>query len=167
MSNVSSPTFNINDFYKIRLPRGENLPPVRVFWDTSESLPLEVNPAVSPENYVAFVKELWFYDNTITFTESVSGDGLIVITYPDYNGGAYVTFNIIDMAHIYELANRQETINSIKYNVIELDPPALIFASKTALMLSVAKHANVVSVDSGGLTILAKKMWTLPESIFD
>lgn len=163
---MSSQDFNINEYYRQRLPRGEFFPPETVKWDNSSSDPLVVTPATDPVNYVVFIKELWFYDNTIAFTETVGGNGLIAITYPNAIGGDYVTWNIVDMADIYKFANRQETINSIKYNVIELDPPALPFASKTASQLQVAKHVNVVSVDSGDLTIIAKKMWTLTEELY-
>ncbi len=162
---MSSPAFNINKYYQQRLPRGENLPPVEGFWDGSGNDPVEVDPAISPENYVVFVKELWFYDNSIAFTEDVSGDGLIDITFPNAIGGAYVTWTITDMAEIYRFANRQETINSIKYNVIVFDPPALAFASKTANKVAVTINPNATYL-SGDLAIIFKKAWTITESLY-
>lgn len=163
---MSTENFDISEVYQKGLERGRWDVPKDTKWDNSAQDALSIVPLDSPESYVMMIKELWFVDNTIIFTETTPGQGLINIVYPNYDGGTELTIQIDDLADLILKANREETINSVKYQVIEFNPPVLLFNTKTKKTFSVTKHPNVTGVTSGDLTFIAKKIWTLKEADF-
>lgn len=158
---MSSSIFDISEYYRKRVHRGNFVSPQWTDWFNGDLETLTITPSNSPENYILWIEELWFYNNALNIT---SPDNRMVITYPDYNGINEITITISNFDDLKKLASKSVTIDSKEYDVIVFDPPIKLRRSNTKFTFSVAKHSNVSAYVGGNMDIIAKNMWTIEET---
>lgn len=164
MIGLSTSIFDISEYYRKRLRRGDRLPVSWQKWDITSQTELQVVPQATPEAWMVYFRELWWYDNTIAFSETTPGNGLIDVSYPIYDGTDLKSFTMNAMNELDLRAIKEVTINSVTYQVMVFDPPVLLFDSKTNKTFEVKKNTNVTGVTSGDLTIIAKDLYTIKET---
>lgn len=165
MITVSVSTFNIQDHYRTTVPRDlVNLSP-RMVWDTSGNLQLDVAASGGTPKTAVFVSELRFLEESFSYTNNPAKTELLDILHPNAEGDANVTYVVYGLDHLNLLVDKELTIGSKEYRVIQFNPAIKLLGSNTQKTFTVSLNSEVASIDSGSIAFLAKG-WTMKEANF-
>lgn len=157
--------FNVAEIYQDAAPRKQVDITPPVMWDNSSQNDFTVEADNGTPKMMNFVSEIRLLWKTPVFTESGPGNGLIDITYPEYDDNAEIIYTINSLEELQSIADKIITVGSDINYVIELKPPIKLEGSQTNRTLKVSTNSNVTGITSGELVISAKG-WKLKEADF-
>lgn len=157
--------FNVAEIYQDSVPRKQWEPTEPTIWDNASQVDFTVVASDGTPKMMNFVSEIRILWKTPVFVETVSGNGLIDITYPEYDDNAETTYTIKSLEELQSMADKIITVGSYTNYVIELKPPVKLEGSLTNKTLKVSTNSNVTGMSSGELVISAKG-WKLKETDF-
>ena len=160
---MSTEVFDLSAWYRDEVPRRELYLSPRIRWETTNLDPLAITATGASPSEVFFIKELRIRDQAFTPNESVAGDGLIDIIYPNEAYDDVITKTINYMEELAELSKEILTDNSQSIYVIVFDPVIKLFTTQTENTFTVQKNTASWTITSGELDITAKG-WKMVES---
>jgi hypothetical protein len=157
--------FNIAEIYQDAAPRKQWEPSDPKTWilGSQEAFTVVADDG-SPKmmNFVSEIRILW---KSPTWDESVVGNGLIDIIYPEYDDNTLKTHTIKSLEELQIMADKTVIVGSDTNYIIELKPPVKLEGSNSNRTLTVSKNSNVNDM-TGGEVVITAKGWKLKEADF-
>lgn len=161
---MSTPTFDINSYYRDTVERDQWDLSDPVIWNNSGNVDLSVQAVTVAPAWRVFVSELRILDRSLSGTFTVADSGFFDITFPTYDGSDEIVKSIKSIDDLAALAgDKIISIGSNTLYVVEFKPRIILVPTYSKSTFKVSKNANLSAISSGSL-IFRTKGWRMLET---